>query len=333
MNSDNTPTRTNEFQRNHELEFLLQHLNDLLADAEKQALVSDAAVGDTYPPIFIMGPLRSGTTLFMQWLASTGLVAYPSNLLSRFYKAPVIGAYIQEMLTNPKYNFRNELMTASEPAGFDSANGKTQGILQPNEFWYFWRRFIPFSDIDWLSDADLDQQADKAGLKGELTALARVFRKPFAMKGMILNYHIPFLRALFPDAIFIQIKRNEVDNIASALDARKRQSGDQGKWYSFKIREYPALKDLPPMQQVAGQIHLINQAIDTGMRSVEEGRKILVRYEDFCGKPEVVYDALISMLGMRKRDYEGPAGFRPSRSTPDADAGAIRDALSHFQAS
>ena len=99
-----------DFQRNSLLEQLLTEINNKMQIAEKEYLLEYSGKTIDYPIIFIMGALRSGTTLLMQWLANTGIVAYPTNLLSRFYKAPILGAKIQLMLTNPSYNFRNEFL-------------------------------------------------------------------------------------------------------------------------------------------------------------------------------------------------------------------------------
>ena len=33
-------------------------------------------------------------------------------------------------------------------------------------------------------------------------------------------------------------------------------------WYSFKIKEYPQLKDLDPLESVAGQVFAINSHIE-----------------------------------------------------------------------
>ena len=77
--------RTSEFRRNSLLEDLLAEVNDDLAASEKQLVRQYVDAKMEFPLVLILGPLRSGTTLFMQWLASTGLFAYPSNFLSRFY--------------------------------------------------------------------------------------------------------------------------------------------------------------------------------------------------------------------------------------------------------
>ncbi|HKS96802.1 MAG TPA: sulfotransferase, partial [Terriglobia bacterium] len=275
----------------------------------------------------------SGTTLFMQWLASTNAVAYPSNLLSRFYGAPVIGAMVQLLLTDPRYNFRNEITDFNSAVSFESENGKTSGALAPNEFWYFWRRFLPFKDLDWLPDEELFKIVDRETLIAELRGLTQVFAKPFALKSMILNYNIGFLDAIFDKALFVQLQREPVANVASVLAARKRQLGSEAGWYSFKIPEYPKLKDLEPIRQCAGQVHYINRAVTRGIASLKDSRKIVVSYEAFCRDPRRVFDELVEKLGISRRvpGYSGPQQFMPSRESDLPDRAGIENALAEFE--
>lgn len=325
-------TRAAMFKRNIELEGLLKSLNRALGSAEENLLSSASDLGPDHPLVFVMGPLRSGTTLFMQCLANSGIVAYPSNILSRFYGAPAIGAQIEMLLTDPRYNFRKEILDFETPISFESENGKTIGALAPNEFWYFWRRFLPFQDLDWLSDEELFRVVDKEALVKELTTLTRVYNKPFALKGMILNYNIPFLNAIFGKALFIQLKRDPVTNVASVLDARKRQLGTEDEWYSFKIPEYPELKSLDPIMQSAGQVHYINSAVTKGMAALGQSRKLIVQYEEFCQSPGNVINELAMKLGIAEYDgtYRGPDQFKITRGANVPNKSAIQRALSKF---
>ena len=84
--------RQREFQRNENLERLLKEINDILGPVEDRILQRYKM--PKYPVIFIVGAPRCGSTLIMQWLAKTDRFAYPTNLLSRFYEAPYIGAKI-----------------------------------------------------------------------------------------------------------------------------------------------------------------------------------------------------------------------------------------------
>ena len=333
-NSNESQRRTAPFKRNIDLEHLLASLNASLSVAEDQFLRESSDAVAEHPIIFVMGPLRSGTTLFMQWLASSGIVAYPTNLLSRFYGAPAIGAQIQLLLTDPRYDFRNEIPDFRTAISFLSENGKTTGTLEPNEFWYFWRRFLPFQELDWLPDEELFRVVDQSTLRSELTALTRVFDKPFALKAMILNYNIPFLDAIFEKAVFVQLRRDPVTNIASVLDARKRQLGSREQWYSFKIPEYPQLKDLDAISQATGQVVSIDNAVTKGMGSLNEAKKLVVQYEEFCEKPSLVFRELLEKLGIdeAQNSYDGPERFKISRSADLADRDAIKSALETFTA-
>lgn len=324
--------RTVTFKRNTLLEDMLRTLNGNFAPVEQKLLAEPEALGPDYPVVFTLGALRSGSTLFTQWLAASGLFAYPTNMLSRFYGAPVVGAQIQLLLTDPRYNFRNEILDFNAPLSFSSENGKTRGALAPNEFWYFWRRFLPFhGELDYLPDEELMRVADTRGLVNELTALTRVFGKPFALKSMILNYNVAFLDRLFEKALFIETVRDPVANVASALDARRRQFGTEDEWYSFKIPEYHELKSLSPVEQVAGQVSYVNRAIAAGFERVAEKRKLVVNYEAFCADPRAVFEQIVDRLDCWpvRPVYTGEASF--SQTRPDIPRRAeIEWALAKF---
>lgn len=285
--------RTDKYARVSALETLLKDLNDNLVSANENYLENS---DERFSKIFLMGPHRSGSTLFMQWLANTALAAYPTNLLSRFFGAPLVGAKVQQLLTDPRYNFRNEILDFNSDINFRSDNGKTKGALAPNEFWYFWRRFLPFDELDYMPPEELREKANLAGFGDELNALANIFEKPFAMKAIIMNQNIPELAEQFEKTLFIWIRRDPVFNIQSALEARKRQYGDINTWYSFKIKEYPELKDLDPLESVAGQIAAINWSVEQGIAGLPENQKLIVQYEDFCQRPEHYYHEISRRL-------------------------------------
>lgn len=314
----NEPKRQKDFARNTSLETLLAELEMLLEPAEHKAIKS-ISNEPHIPLIFIVGPQRSGSTLFLQWLASTSQFAYPTNLLSRFYYAPIIGAKIQQLLTDERYNFRNEIYDFNQPVNFHSENGKTKGALSPNEFWYFWRRFLPFDDIDYLPDEELFDKVDIQTMKAEFAGLLDVFQKPFALKAMILNYNIPFLNEMFEKCVFVYTKRNPVANVESALKARERQLGNIHEWYSFKIPEYYDLKKISdPVEQTAKQIFCINKAVERGLEKIEEPKKIVVPYEDFCMDPKKYYYEIVDKVSKNgyniKKEYDGEENFNISRN-------------------
>lgn len=137
-----------------------------------------------------------------------------------------------------------------------------------------------------------------------------VLQKSFAAKGMLFNYNIPFLDTVFDKVLFVHVRRDPVANIASVLDARRRQLGSEEAWYSFKIAEYEELKALDPISQVAGQVHHIKRAVSSGMGGVAEQRKLVVQYEDFCAAPERVFESLCEKIGLKGAAYQGQDSFK-----------------------
>lgn len=305
--------RNVQFQKNQNLEEYLKEINMDLAPSEKKILNKEKK---EYPVIFVLGPLRSGTTLTLQWLASTGEIAYPTNMLSRFYETPIIGAKIQRLLTDPKFNFRNEILDFNQKVEFISENGKTKGALSPNEFWYFWRHFLPLKDTDYCTDKELLKNGET--FKKELLGIADVFEKTFALKAMICNYNIEFLNQMFDKALFIYTKRNPISNIEAALKARERQFGNIDTWYSFEIPEYEQLMKIKdPVKQVAGQVYCINRAVESGLEKIPSEKKVILPYEEFCECPQKYYDEIVEKLSKQgyemNRNYVGEKRFEATR--------------------
>ena len=302
--------RQKQFQRNEKLEELLLELNGMLAPAEIE--VAKKFKAPRYPVILLVGCARSGTTLLMQWLASIGEFAYPTNFLSRFYAAPYIGARIQQMLSAPQYYFRDEMSDFGSEFSFQSNLGKTTGVLAPNDFYYFWRRFFPYGEIQYL-DNKLLKQVETAGFLSELSAIESVFDKPFAMKGLLINWNIPFIDSLFERMLFIHVKRHPHYNAQSLLEARERFFGDRKQWYSLKPREYYGLEKLDPFQQVAGQVFYTKRAIENGLNQVNTSRYLKITYDDFCESPRAVYDRIAEKLDFQEYSlrpiYQGPQRF------------------------
>lgn len=285
--------RMSEYARASVLEEFMGDLNSDLESVNKKYLEDSS---EKFSKIFLVGAHRSGSTLFLQWLASSGLVAYPTNILSRFYGAPLVGAKIQQLLTDPRYNFRNEIFDFNSDINFISDNGKTSGAMAPNEFWYFWRRFLPFDELDYMPAEELLERSNLSGFRDELNALANIFEKSFAMKAIIMNQNISELAKLFKKSLFVWVRRDPIFNIQSALEARKRQYGVIKTWYSFKIKEYLALKDLDPLESVAGQIAAINRSVEQGLSRLAERQKMVVQYEDFCQKPKRFFNEISCRL-------------------------------------
>ncbi len=313
--------RQKEFRRNERLEALLKELNDLLEPAQQPVVKSHSM--PRYPVVLLVGCARAGSTVMLQCLSGTGCFAYPTNLISRFYAAPYIGARIQQLLTDPRYNFRDEFADFAPMATYTSDLGKTQGLLAPNEFWYFWRRFFHFGEIQTLADDEL-RRVDSNGFASELAAFEAAFDKPVLLKGMIINWIIPFVAHTLKKVLFLHVTRDPLYNAQSLLESRLNYFGTIDTWYSFKPPEYRWLKHGSPCTQVAGQVFFTNDAVSRGLASIDPAQWIRVNYEDFCEDPEAVFNAIgekFEQQGiLREWCYRGPKRFdRSNRLRIGAD--------------
>ncbi len=300
--------RTEAFARSEKLENVLGELNALLSPVQEE--VNRRFEKPEHPVLLIVGCARGGTTLLMQWLANTGVVAYPTNLASRFYAAPYIGARVQQAFTD--LDKGNEIFGSAASASFASNLGKTRGPVEPNEFWYFWRRFFQFGEIQVLSDEALNK-VDGARFLAELASFEAALGKPLVLKAMIMNWHLPLLARLLEGAIFLFVRRDPVFNAQSLLMSREKFFGTYDKWYSFKPPEYPQLMERDPYGQVAGQVYYTNRAVARGLEQVAPERVLNIGYRDFCRSPRDSFDALrarMQHMGYPANwEYDGPGSF------------------------
>ncbi len=328
--SDNQPDmnqgRSKEFAKSENLENLLSEVNGAIAP------ILPPYRRPKHPIILVMGAPRSGTTLTSQWLADTGLFAYPTNLSARFFANPYMGARIQQILAD--YDTGNQI-GLNQPLEYTSALGKTTGALAPSEFWYFWRQFFKFGDLQQLTDEAL-AEVDSNGFMSGLAGLESAFDKPLMLKGMIMNWHVPFLDSLFDRVLFLNLEREPFFNAQSLYFARDRFFGDVSRWYSFKPAEYVWLRHESVPRQIAGQVAFTRSALRAGLSGVAESRKLHLSYEALCTDPAKAYAAICEKLTAQDyhlpQHYAGPGSFEvTNRVKMDRDAAnQIEKALADF---
>lgn len=309
LNPWETVKRTTRHSRDPVLEESLKRLNDHLAKASP--LLTRPA-GPQHPVLFVVGCARGGSTLLMQWLASSGLVAYPSNIISRFYGDPMVGALVQRVLHD--LDHRGEIFPEREASeDFESELGRTRGPISPHDFGYFWRRFFRFGAQQHMLLEQPDGPAI-ARLRGDVAGIEEVFSKPVLLKAMELNWHIPILRAIFPNSVFLFVQRSVPENATSILKARVSYFGTDTAWYSYKPQEFDAIKNLPPWEQAVAQVWLTNRAVRTGLSGIPHEDVLDVRYERFCEAPAELHSRLCKRLGI-EAGYIGSSSFT-ARSKP-----------------
>lgn len=326
--------RRGDHQVNTDLVSILSELNNSLEKAEIDLIGNENKV--KYPVLFIIGPPRAGTTLVMQWLCNMGIFAYPTNLMSRFYKAPYIGHLIQKIISDDRMDYQNELYDLKpEKKKFKSRLGKTEGSQEPNGFWYLWRRFIPTGEIARIPSQKLDK-IDRKGLMNAVASIEMAYDRPVVLKGKMMQYNIDELIKIFTNAIFIHVKRDTIYNAQSILSARVEYFGDPLHWYGGKPPGYEKLLSDDAYKQVVGQVVYTNAYIEDKLGNKRNNGYIELTYEEFCSNPKIYFNKVedkMRLMGYPIRNsYKGVDGFdnKNKIKISETDFEYLRDALSSF---
>jgi len=325
--------KTQRFRANKKLDALLGELKQCLSPAQKR--LGDRFRAPRWPVALIVGNPRSGTTLLLQFLASTGAFAYSTNVMTRFAYAPYIGALVQEILFNPEYDFHGDLADIQSGVNFDSDQGKSKGALAVNEFQHFFRCYLPHFDAQVLSKREC-VETDTDRMRRDLASIEHALGKPFVTKGFMLQFNMAYFHAAIPELFFLNVQRQAVFVMQSLLLGRETYYGSRYVWYSVKPREYDRLKTMDLWHQIAGQVYFTERAIGRGLEGVAPTHQLTVRYEDLCSDPGRIYDQIVrkyAQLGCElDRPCHGPKTFASgnTRRLPENEIAALRAAYDDF---
>jgi len=221
-----------------------------------------------FPPIFIIGAPRSGSTLLYQTLINTYKFGYLTNLHSQFYGCP----YLLQAL------FGRWIPETHSP--YRSLHGKVEGLLSPSEcgeFWYRWFRRHP----QYVPIEDVDMQRLRS-LRRVLIGLTDAFSLPMLFKNLLCALRLQPLSSLLPEARFIFIQRNPLWMAQSLLLGREQIYQKKSIWWSMEPPDIQNLLRLAPEEQVVRQVDSIHRLIQRESRLIGEKRFLKIQYENFC---------------------------------------------------
>ncbi len=272
---------TTPLKRN--LRKLRDHLNNRVISKLEKRSTEKRAILTERPPVFILGAPRCGSTLLMQTMAKCLDIGYLSNQHCKLYGAP---SAIHSILARG---------FASREITFVSKHGSTPDVYGPSECPGWWYRFFPRAP-EHISTSQMDPKALQE-FRMSVEALAHSFDRPLFFKNLYASLRLkPIMHAL-PESLFIVIRRDLGAQAHSILEARFRNTGDYGAWFSMKIPDTQSVVELPPHEQVISQITGIHKIIDEDLpidRFSE--RRMDVSYEDFCRSPAGVLQGVIDFV-------------------------------------
>lgn len=126
---------------------------------------------------------------------------------------------------------------------------------------------------------------------------------------------VPYLRALFPDAVFVFVKRSPGDNINSLIEGWAKpeefatwsedlpddvrvENGRFRKWCFFLSNGWRQYRESPVERVAAFQYCAINQAILDAKPTIPSDQWVEVFYEDFLRAPSQTFRQIFQACGL-----------------------------------
>lgn len=307
--------KSKPFRSNPELDRILNDLSELLIPLQSQ--IQEKFTETAWPVTLIIGVPRSGTTLLLQILSSVGGFSYPTNLINRFAYLPYIGALIQRILFDPACDYQDQFEDLQSKVNFISNLGTSKGALATNEFQYFFRNFMPKQD-DGFIEIDNLSSVNVKGIISGFASIESVFSKPFICKGILLQNNLDFFACALPKTIFVAVDRDPLFNMQSLYFARKKYTDSIFHWWSLKPKEYPMIKNFTIYEQIAAQVFCLKKAINEGLKTLPDNRKIIFSYDEVCNSPEKIYECIIEKYNDLGYKFSWPSAKFPE-FTPQKD--------------
>lgn len=228
-----------------------------------------------YPPVFIIGPPRSGTTLLYQLMVHHFKVAYFNTLANQFFVAPWVASAVSKPFLRP---YRSD---------FKSYYGKIAGLGSPHEGGSIWNRWFPREHregYNYVGSAYLSPD-QKTEIRRLVAGMERVFSAPFLNKNVKNSVRIHALVDLFPQSLFLQMRRDPVHTALSILEGRKRLGEHLNRWLSVMPRQVKETEGKDYAQQIAEQLFYVEENVAEDRKKMGEDRFHTVFYRDLCWNP------------------------------------------------
>jgi len=276
------------------------------------------AAGGPLPqtPILILGAPRSGSTLLYQAMVERFDVSYLSNRHCRFHGSP---ALVERRMRHVRH----------EPT-YSSRHGHEPGPAAPSECGQFWYRFFP-KNPHRITAEGVEAEAMRR-LRRSMARFGEAAGRPLVFKNLYCSLRVEPIAEALPEALFVVIERDLLDNARSLLAGRLDRFGDYSAWWSAEPPGIERLRGLAPQEQVVEQIRGVESTVAAARQAVGEDRFFDVRYERLCAEPETVLQELAAFCAARRTPLRVrgvlPASFEQSHGAP-IDA-ALEEALQTY---
>jgi LPS sulfotransferase NodH len=250
-------------------------LRDALRDALRSALepAESLLLGLGKPvkfrPVFIVSPPRSGSTLLYLLLIQRFRFSYFSNFAMSCPASPgtltVLGAPFGVCMggTRMENNF-----------------GETRGWNGPNQGYRTWNRWLA-AQADYIDPVDISETGCRR-LRQTIGLIESAVNAPFINKWQKNATRIQAIHTVFPEAVFVHLRRDRLLTAQSILLARRKLKLSQSEWFSAKPRNYITDPSKSDLRQAAEQVALLELELEQDKALIGAERFFELNYEDLC---------------------------------------------------
>jgi hypothetical protein len=241
------------------------------------ALIAGAGELKT-PPIFIVGPPRSGTTLLYQVITNCLQTSYFCNFASWHAHTPAAATQFTRAAIKDYVS------------AYRSDYGEVPGRGGPAEAELIWKGWFGRDRTD---GKDLTV-AQSAQMNATIAAVQKLLGGPFVAKDISNALRVRALAKVFPEALFVRVSRDPFAIALSILKARHGYREERGfettdnpidEWVFINSKDFEPFYELPYLEQIANQVFHTEKILEEDLASVSSDRCIRISYQDFCVDP------------------------------------------------
>ena len=221
-------------------------------------------------PIFILGLPRSGTTILEELFTAHKDTAYFENYSAKFYRRPWMFRFIPLLMKYRKLRYNIDRPKRSEG--------------------WVWDRYANL--LDYLDESKVTEDKKRyydEAIKYQLKAFNAT---RFVSKNPRNRMRIRWIDTMFPNAVYILIKREKksvISSIYQALNRYKRKWGDQFLKPPSSLRGYGFIKtklgsEKTDMQTSVEFYDMYSNALEKDLPTIAD-RTITIEYEEFVKDP------------------------------------------------